>query len=441
MRSGQTSHWLTNNQPEWTFQNGTLYFDRLDDHYCSLAVELSFYEKLSEIGDEFARLSLIALQDAAYNPSIWSRFESDSCFEASLLRNKSYAIEMRDKVRSMFQEDSKLIETFSYEVQLPGASNAHTIQFDFLKTKALPNRLNIIAGTNGSGKTQLLARLAIELTGITSEEGGIAELEKRQTAGRVTPTPSFYSVIAISFNPFDQFERPTESPKSLFKYAYCGIRKPDNSIYSQDELVTLLRQLVEGAEEWQRNLLRRAARNVLGEAEFLRFFTDERTERYAALSAGQKIVLNTLAYLVTYLKPRALVLLDEPETHLHPSLMAALLTELTTILAEMDSYAIVATHSPIIAQQVPSRYINVIRRNEDGIIDISSPDIECFGESLSDITNALFDTREYERDYTHLIDKLIDQYNGDVSMIESQFPDGLGSNARVYLRSKARARS
>ncbi len=59
-------------------------------------------------------------------------------------------------------------------------------------------------------------------------------------------------------------------------------------------------------------------------------------------------------------------------------------------------------------------------------------------ESLSEISNALFETREYERDYTSIIDKLLKANNSDPEKVESMFPKGIGANARTYLWATAR---
>jgi len=446
MRRGQTSHWKTQESPEWTFKNGPFRFLGLDGaevEYCSLALTSAFYEKIyKEIGAGASYL-LRAMADAATQPKKWSDFEDDPCFQTALLRDPGGAAEVRDKARKLFGVTDFLINQFEYRVRLPGAVNEHAIKFDFGGFGKKFNTLNLIAGRNGSGKTQLLSKLAIELTGVTGSSTQLSDtmdrsveqredLVKREGAGRVFPAPSFYAVIAISFNPFDQFERPQVVNQDV-RYTYCGIRKSDNSIYTESELVEKLRELIKDMTESQKKILGKAAQNTLGVSDFEKYFEPESTLGYGHLSAGQKIVLNILAHLVRYLRKRTLVLMDEPETHLHPSLMAALTTELLRILPLHDSYAVVATHSPIIAQQVQSSNVNIIRRNENDEISVQKPDFETFGENISNITGALFDTREYERDYTSILKDLLVEHNNDPEKVEQLFPRGLGNNAKIYL--------
>ncbi|MBW6100166.1 ATP-binding protein [Escherichia coli] len=55
------------------------------------------------------------------------------------------------------------------------------------------------------------------------------------------------------------------------------------------------------------------------------------------------------------MKKRCLVLFDEPETHLHPPLLAVLMSALRIVLNEVDAFAIVATHSPVVVQETLSK--------------------------------------------------------------------------------------
>lgn len=45
--------------------------------------------------------------------------------------------------------------------------------------------------------------------------------------------------------------------------------------------------------------------------------------------------------------------MDEPEEHLHPPLVAAFIRALSNLLTYRNGVGIVATHSPVIVQEVP----------------------------------------------------------------------------------------
>jgi predicted ATP-dependent endonuclease of OLD family len=135
-----------------------------------------------------------------------------------------------------------------------------------------------------------------------------------------------------------------------------------------------------------------------------------------------------------------LVLIDEPETHLHPQLLATLLTAINSLLEAYDSFSVIATHSAIAVQQVAAKRVHMIRRISETTPDVSSPSIETFGANLTDITREVFDAAENDRDYREALDRLLDAHKGDVEKVKSLFPLGLGLAAEIYLTSQAKIR-
>lgn len=110
---------------------------------------------------------------------------------------------------------------------------------------------------------------------------------------------------------------------------------------------------------------------------------------FKKLSSGHTAVLIIVTRLIDILSERTIVLLDEPETHLHPPLISNLIKVISKILKKRNSLAIVSTHSPVILQEVPSSNVHIIERNED-IIYASKPSIETFGENVGRLTAEVF---------------------------------------------------
>ena len=90
-----------------------------------------------------------------------------------------------------------------------------------------------------------------------------------------------------------------------------------------------------------------------------------------------------------------------------------------------------ATHSPLIIQEIPSRYIQIMSRL-DNTLYVNRPSIECFGENISNITNEVFDVHDNESNYKTVIKKLSQQYSFEE--ILELFNDDLSINAMVYLK-------
>jgi predicted ATPase len=422
-----------------TFSSEIKHFDNLSTlgkEYCSIGNDLAYYENLKIIGDSLAINVLESLNDVSYDSNIRSRFEDDSCFNSSLLRY-SETKEALDKGASLFGK--KIIRQIKFSATIPIFSEkSYKLNFDFELFKGLPHRVNLLVGSNGVGKTQVMAKLAILLSRFAKENSGDKEssLKKLTEAGIIEPRPSLYNVIAVSFNAFDSFELPSIKQTNDFSYSYCGLRKSDSNYFNEQELAEKIQKFLKSMDAQKRQVAEEYLKQLL------HYGDDEKvtsSSNYSALSAGQKIVLNILLHVLNKIKPQSLILLDEPETHLHPKLMTSLFMILTEILNSSDSFAIIATHSPIIVQQVPSRSIHVLKRI-DNIPDLSSPVIECFGENLSEISRHVFQTSQSDRDYESIIDALLLNNNNEPEIVEELFDGKLGMNARIYLRSQAALR-
>jgi predicted ATPase len=125
-----------------------------------------------------------------------------------------------------------------------------------------------------------------------------------------------------------------------------------------------------------------------------------------------------------------LVLFDEPETHLHPNAVASLFNALTSILDQYDSFAIIATHSPIVLQEVPRKRAIVFER--EGNVTTAQPlALESFGESVSELTRHVFETSEIPTLYRRVLRRLADSETLEETM--SRFDEGLSMNAQAYL--------
>jgi hypothetical protein len=161
-------------------------------------------------------------------------------------------------------------------------------------------------------------------------------------------------------------------------------------------------------------------------------------EKLGMMSAGQKIVLNIVVQLAAHLRSRSLVLIDEPETHLHPSLLAALLRGTQRLLDGFDSFAIIATHSPVVIQEVPAKDVQVIERFGTTVRAVD-PQLETFGAGLGELTHEAFGLDNTVSDYRAVIRELASKMSLDE--LEELFPLGLSSQARALaVRARRAAR-
>jgi hypothetical protein len=153
-------------------------------------------------------------------------------------------------------------------------------------------------------------------------------------------------------------------------------------------------------------------------------------------STGHKIVLNIAINLCAHLERRSLVLIDEPEMHLHPPLLAALLRAMSTALDRHDSFGVVATHSPVVLQEVPRRSVRVLERVLNQV-KVEEPELETFGENIGLLTKFAFHLDSSDTDFEGVLCDLA--RTRTVAEIEQLFDGQLSSQARSIILTRQHA--
>ena len=128
---------------------------------------------------------------------------------------------------------------------------------------------------------------------------------------------------------------------------------------------------------------------------------DEIKTIFGYLSSGHKIVALTITRLVETVEECTLVLLDEPELHLHPPLLAAFTRALSQLLINRNGVAIVATHSPVVLQEVPKCCVWILRRSGTEVA-ADRPAVETFGENVGILTSEVFCLEVMESGFSKL---------------------------------------
>jgi energy-coupling factor transporter ATP-binding protein EcfA2 len=284
----------------------------------------------------------------------------------------------------------------------------------------------------------------------------------------------FTRIIAISYSAFDGFELPglTRAEREQMardvstgtgRYVFCGLRdivsefsEMANNASDKQERVppertekTKLKTLGALADEFTRTLAHiRAANDMdvledvtspilrdpsfgLSTPDLAAVLGDNPREAFLGWSTGHKIVMHVAAAMTAHVQPRSLVLFDEPETHLHPPLLAAFMHTFRALLKRRSALAIVATHSPVVLQETLAQHIHVIRR-EGMITTASHTDIETFGENVGTITHSVFDLTSEVTDFHHILDALCER-GATLEQLEANFPIGLSQQARAYV--------
>ena len=429
-------------------------FPELSHEFCSLGQDVEYYQKIRGLPRKEYEPLLRGIRDATFSRLVRAKFEEERGFKDSLLRSTAAtsALEIAPSFFSTEEPVPSELGTLHFKTSVGGTS--FVMSFDFIGDPRLPGRVNTVIGYNGTGKTQLLANLGmVASTSATSKSA--AKIQSKY-GEFIDSAHSFGAVIAISYSAFDTFEVPGENAEQrkrvsqeseLLGYVYCGLRDLD----SKKSKSAGLKSFPDIADDFKKTLdviADRKRRQLffdmlapvtlepslqrLGFVAQLNKESEEWLTLFCSLSSGHKIVLSVVAHLAAYLQRRSLVLIDEPEAHLHPPLLAALLKSIRKGLETQDSYAVIATHSPVAIQETPARFVRILKRFGEST-SVKTPSSETFGENIGILTRDVFDLNSSETDYHDVLERLAADLTADE--VETLFGHRLSFQARSYITS------
>jgi ABC-type multidrug transport system ATPase subunit len=325
--------------------------------------------------------------------------------------------------------------SFDYLFQPQYTDIPVSVPFHFSTDGCLPKRIVALIGKNGAGKTQLLTTLPQDIASGSSKS--------------LAPCKPIYSkVIAVSYSTFDNFEIPRKT--SDFNYVYCGLRDEKGDVRTKQGQLQKFHHTWKKIEKLKRlEKWKKVVSNFLGEDLidlFIKQSPDNNEKLYfdklgfgkarESLSSGQSIVLFVVSEIVANIRLDSLILFDEPETHLHPNAISQLMNGIAELVSEFESYCIIATHSPIIIQEMFSRDVLILSR-EENVLSVKKIGIESFGENLSVITEEVFGNRSIPRFYETTIKTLVKRHKtyDEVLKIMKEGNLPLSLNVRLYLQS------
>lgn len=414
-------------------------FYSLDSEFCSLGQKDSFYNNLKDIFPENFEDILFALADCAFFSDRLENFDEHNRFKNSLVRFDYAERTLRLIKYKLNGYDLKNLFSFEYKYTPKYSKDFVNIKFDFNDDSLLANRIYAIIGKNGTGKTQLLNSLPINIS-----ENNIDYFAPR--------VPIFSKMITVSYSIFDRFKIPRKTTK--FNYLYCGLKNNKGDFITERGLVLRFHNTWKKIEssgrinKWRAILLNFIESEIVDEFLIRRETITSYNNLYKVdiegfnrikdrLSSGQNILLYIITEITANIRFDSLILYDEPETHLHPNAISQLINTIYELVDEFKSYCIIGTHSPLIIQELLSKNVYVIERNGN-IPNVRRIGIESFGENLTTLTDDVFGNREIEKQYKKIIDEQI-SYGNDFDKIVSmlQFDEvPLSLNTRLYIKSK-----
>lgn len=424
-------------------------FDALDETFFSLGQNESYYEDINALPEDLRARIYRGLNDCAFRIDIFDRASDETVMQTSLLRSITVA-NVRGKLQRLANGDATPTE-YHFQYAFPrrdGRAPPPILEFHVLPNSQPPTNVHIVTGRNGVGKTrflQFLTNALLEVGGEGKDYGSLAKLGDNREEW------NFSSLVLVSFSAFDSYRVP-EAARLRLPATIVGIPPADDGpddISMADVPARLAGTFFKSFSACRSGLRRErwiAAVSTLsndplfdesGVNGLMDLPAEERKKKvisfFKRLSSGHAVVLLTISRLVELVDERTIVLLDEPEGHLHPPLLSAFVRALSDLLVKRNGMALVASHSPVVLQEVPSSCVWMLRRSGfDAAVE--RPSIETFGENVGSLTREVFGLEVTTCGFHRMLAEAVAEGGADYEAILERFGGHLGAEAKAILR-------
>lgn len=472
-------------------------FYELTEEFFSIGQNMDYYERLFSVARIDARPFLGAVRDLAVSPYRFPDLENEPCFTVSLMRfldRGEVEVQYPALVESLSMGDADATKDKLYSLQYladRGHTNSLEVSFSVNSEATLPTHVHAIIGRNGAGKSTLVrdivlneldAEVQYESCDLEPERGG--KVWRRANGSR----GSIRRVVYLSLGYFDRLVLHPEDVESVTQhnsgvdFHYIGLRRLENDpvlryfeaedyydiqhgiknwrpftdlvrspgyLYDRQIRVKLVQSMANAAIGANREYAVEALQSLgadpvfdsLGITDLVRkeeLTLDEINswfDRYFdRLSSGHKAILMSTIGLVEKVSEHTLVVMDEPEAHLHPPLLSAFIRVVSTLMKAKNGLAIIATHSPVVLQEVPRSCVTVIIASGSAW-KIQHPENETFGESVGILTRRVFGLEVDRTGYSELLRQMFaNKEFGESKTLVDYLEGDLGSEALMMAR-------
>lgn len=397
--------------------------------FFTMLPNMNSYRKLVDaLGPEETQKFLSAVNDLVYfkdKSCDWFTDATDSdVFSLGFMRNSEafFAYSNADSLIDGVEEEifSGISQNLHLQYSLEGFENQHQIKLIYDSKSCIPKRINVLIGKNGLGKSQALRSFC--RASLQYQDKNISIIDSNSSN-----RPMINRLLAIATPGETQNTFPPERKKTQ-KLFYRRLSLTRNSktktTRSVNELLVQLARSDErigNALRW--NLFCKSIATVLpldnivvtlkdkrvipikylnkfgGEQDSLTCWAgvDPKSEpriRHSTdlhqLSSGQLTFFKFSLLCCLYIENGSFVLLDEPETHMHPNMISDFVELLDTLLQETGSLALIATHSAYFVREVSREQVHIFSTNENNSISITSPRLRTFGADVESISQFIF---------------------------------------------------
>jgi predicted ATPase len=432
--------------------------EQLPEEFFSLGQDVEYYKTIhNELSKEFAASLLDALRDVVFDRNLLLRVTSEESFTTSLTRGLRMSV-IEGQFKRVLDGGAPLTD-FKFSYRDPGSDKTAAIDLSFnvQHDSKPPTNIHVLIGRNGVGKTTLLNNMTRSIVRRDDGTGSSGSFYVKSPFFSEEPMPDdfFTAVVSVSFSAFDPFRPFPDRPNRNhgIAYFYVGMKrvpeKPDEPVSLKshadlcaDFLASLTSCFSVAAKKarWVVAIRRLESDDNFAEmgltdlAELDEDFAVKQRarNRFERMSSGHAIVLLTITRLVDTVDEKTLVLMDEPESHLHPPLLSAFTRALSELLNNRNGVAIIATHSPVVVQEVPRSCVWTMERSRtEGTTE--RPELETFGENVGVLTREIFGLEVTRSGFHDLLRQAVEQ-GKTFDEIVQEYQGRLGFEAQALLR-------
>lgn len=142
-----------------------------------------------------------------------------------------------------------------------------------------------------------------------------------------------------------------------------------------------------------------------------------RDNKSIEISSGQRLFCYIVVNVVGQIRKDSLVVIDEPELFLHPTLEIEFIELLKKVLKAFTSKAILATHSLAITREIPAKCVHVYRKKND-TVEVEYPPFETFGGDMQRISSYVFGDNSTTKPFDNWIEEQLTIYENPQDIID-----------------------
>ncbi|MDQ0044922.1 AAA family ATPase [Variovorax boronicumulans] len=437
-------------------------FNELSEEFFSLGQDPDYYKKIRELSETTRNSLLRSIRDVVFIPDLLAKAENEKVFSTSLARSIS-----KSAISGQFRrvlEGGVVLTPFKFIYRHAGSESIspYNLEFEVEPDSKPSTNIHVLIGRNGVGKTTLLNNMVSSIVNVGVEPEKYGQFFSKSWHEEPIPEDYFGGVASVSFSAFDPFiplPEQTDQEKGLTNF-YIGLKKvaqakdkreasPKSPEELEEDLISSLDacfSLSSKRARWHAAIKKLESDNNFEMMDLGRLITIDKEEALfhartfrKKMSSGHMIVLLTITKLIETVEEKTLVLIDEPESHLHPPLLSAFVRALSDLLSNRNGVAIIATHSPVVVQEVPKSCVWKLDR-----INIESnayrPAEETFGENVGTLTRDIFGLEVSKSGFHEVLQKAV-QDGKSFNEIYSEYGGQLGFEAQAILRGLIAERS